>query len=451
MFSDETGLDEILEPSDDELEAGTKKGILLAEIREAERQSFEERGFFPGIDGEYRLTDKQICELIALSWDAEKVYNFLALEHPYRLKNITRFNMSYELYEQYAERFSGKKNVALHIETMYCEDITPEMANRYDERFTSKIHDLFRDGCTSEIANSYDQSFDQYEIALFFAAKVLPRDANTEHPLSKLFQLINSKNYWCLGTGIEGAFIRRKTRGAAFKVSKNAKKEHEFLQRLKALPQEQVNTEVLDGDLYGDVVLPVKYVAGESLDYYLRTSGAENGNPKKAVIHFASGIVNGLCEMRRAGIFYHKDIRPANIMIDKKRAEAVIIDLACATTNRHAMLPFSENYEGPVLNRRYSGPNDLVSVAQIMYKMATGEHLFNESKSQSESLRADDIHDQRTQAFANPEVLEHYKQKIVDNVNDEGLADAITTLLTAKNYEYGKMNRKLQAMKEAYE
>ncbi len=84
-------------------------------------------------------------------------------------------------------------------------------------------------------------------------------------------------------------------------------------------------------------------------------------------------------------------------MVDETKDRAVIIDLGIATTDPLAP---------PKNNRRYGGPNDLVSLGQIMYKMATGKHLFAKSKSMEKTVYAEQLKDHRDWVYEEPRRVE---------------------------------------------
>jgi serine/threonine protein kinase len=181
----------------------------------------------------------------------------------------------------------------------------------------------------------------------------------------------------------------------------------------------------------------IEFISGDSLENILKEK--EKLSMEK-VFKYSFGIMNGLVEMREAGIWYHRDIRPANVMIDDVGDRAVIIDFGLATEDRFA---FSLN------NRRYGSSsdklaNDLVSLGQVMYKMVTGNHLFADSKSMELSVYADDLRDSRDEIYADPDKLRFYLDKVDDDIEDEKIRILIKECLTSKNYDYKKIYRKFK-------
>ena len=168
--------------------------------------------------------------------------------------------------------------------------------------------------------------------------------------------------------------------------------------------------------------IELEYIKGKSLEESINNNSAN----KQKILKYSANILNGLQELRQAGIYQHRDIRPANIMIDEENDRAVIIDLGIATTNPLAP---------PKDNRRYGGPNDLISLGQVVYKMATGEHIFAESESMERTVYADQLKDHRDWIYEDDERLEPYLRKVEEIVEDEKIAGIIKLCLTAKGTE----------------
>ena len=79
-----------------------------------------------------------------------------------------------------------------------------------------------------------------------------------------------------------------------------------------------------------------------------------------------------------------------------------------------------------------------------MYKMATGEHLFNPSVDQSTYLIPDEVKAERERVYANSNTLQTRLQQVDENISDEKVADIIKTCLTAKGTEedYQKLEKR---------
>lgn len=177
--------------------------------------------------------------------------------------------------------------------------------------------------------------------------------------------------------------------------------------------------------------LPLKldYISGNSLADVIREQNLSNNQ----ILIYTNNILNGLIELDTAGIKYHRDLRPANIMIDNKQDKAIIIDLGIATTDENAL---------PKDNRRYGGPNDLVSLGQIVYKMATGSHLFLDSESMERTIYADSIKDARDKIYEDNNSLEYYLEKVNTNVKNDKLCTLIKDCITANAGDIYKIKEK---------
>ena len=115
-------------------------------------------------------------------------------------------------------------------------------------------------------------------------------------------------------------------------------------------------------------------------------------------------------------------------MIDEVKDRAVIIDLGISTDLTYYQ---NETTIGDK-NRRYGGENDLQSLGQIMYKMATGKHLFNSSINISTHLVPDKIKAEREFIYTNGSLLESRLNQVGERITDKTLAEIIRICLTAK-------------------
>lgn len=238
-------------------------------------------------------------------------------------------------------------------------------------------------------------------------------------------------DYSLIGTGAHAAVLFKD--GNAFKFSFDIQKEIKLLKKLKN-PQNVVKLKEKSqsGACNGiDSCIELEYIEGDSLENILNQN--HSLLPDK-ILKYAFGMINGLIELRQVGIFYHRDIRPSNIIIDKEKDRPVIIDLGIATTNRKA---------GSKDNRRYGGANDLVSLGQVMYKMATGDHIFAKSKSMDRTIYAQKIKDYRDEIYSDNtgKLLKAYLKRVDRTIKDEQLKVLIKSCLTAKNYHYKKVQR----------
>jgi len=156
----------------------------------------------------------------------------------------------------------------------------------------------------------------------------------------------------------------------------------------------------------GFQLLNLEYIKGHSLNEEMNKKGKL---PHDQVLRYGRQILNGLTELRNADV-HHRDIHPGNIIIDEYLDRAIIIDLGHSTSGDDAL-------EG---NKLFGGNNDLISLGQLMYKMATGDNLFNEGpyfSFYSDTKRQ--IKTARETAYENPDLLRYYLNKACDTVGGD--------------------------------
>ncbi len=184
-------------------------------------------------------------------------------------------------------------------------------------------------------------------------------------------------------------------------------------------------------------VLRLEYIQGKTLEEYIRSNP---GYDPVQVLNYSSQIVDALIGLRSAGIYHHRDLRPANIMVDEENDRIVVIDLGIATTEREFF---------PRDNRRYGGLNDLVSLGQIMYKLATSEHIFTDSQSMEKTIYAEQLRDHRDWIYEKPrERLPPHLERL-QKIPDRKIQDAIYFCLTSvtsnpSDNDYLDLQRKLK-------
>lgn len=399
-----------------------------------------------------------------------------------------------EIANKYDKRFSGDESTLLwlsncppekaikydkhyngiDIATIIESNCPPEIANKYNKKFKGwEVGRLFPKKCLPQIANQYDKRFKGYEIAWLFEENCPPEIANkypkeihckniilcykiglNSKKISKSIRKILSNHKiflsldasfkalsfseegkeeipQLLGVGATG-IVFLKTNNA-WKFSPTINKEYTLLKKICDYHKNNQNNiiKLIDKKLKENLILEIEHIYGDSLENIIKQKKKLNYNE---VLNYGSGIINGLIEMRQAGIFYHRDIRPANILIDEENDKAVIIDFGIATTNRQAL---------PKDNRRYGGVNDLISLGQIMYKMATGEHIFTESESMEKTIYAKKIKDYRDIVYSDKTriLLTENLKKVDENIRDKRLNILIKACLTAKNCHYKKIKR----------
>ncbi|MFH1064315.1 MAG: hypothetical protein V1729_04505 [Candidatus Woesearchaeota archaeon] len=344
--------------------------------------------------------------------------------------------------EEYDERFDKYEKEELRY-----DNVPPHVANKYPTRFgTEEIIQLIKIGCSGETARQYDEHFSGYEITLLYGIGLhkerlgekfervmdnMRLVANTMHFAETEGMEIHSdnayENFSYVGCGSDAIIILDRRFKKALKFCSDPEKEHSLISRLRKTQKNVIHAENLEDQAFAPI--EVEYIDGESLEMMI---DRENKLHPDRVKQYAADILNGLIELRSAGIYQHRDIRPANIMIDETNDRAIIIDLGIATT---------DPYAPPKDNRRYGGPNDLTSLGQVMYKMATGDHLFAKSKSMERASQADRLKDHRDWVYEKDSRLRFYLTKVYKNIEDGNLCDAITFCLKASgtDEEYTKL------------
>jgi hypothetical protein len=357
----------------------------------------------------------------------------------------------------YDERFS-EEDVSFFVENK----IEPSLANSFNRQITSwNIYRFVSYGVEPDLADRILQRFwvhDECNVAepddLDSLARMhVPWDKSFAYPqglnlpgfiLAKLYQLgispdfvrdnshlgdlfmflcgvdITNSEYVpmkVIGTGGHSIVFLRE--GTCWKFSKDVLNEYDNLKKIQDYYNgAQKNLPRISGKLQLDYGFELEHLLGNQLQDIVL-----NHLSQEKVVFFAGEVLHGLQELRTAGIYHHRDIRPANIMIDQENDRAVIIDLGIATTERYAE---------PQDNCRFGGPNDLVSLGQVMYFMSTQKHLFTESDSMHVTRIKQDLKDERDFVYADPtgERLKPYLEKVTQDVI--GLADVIHACLQAK-------------------
>ncbi|MBW2997330.1 protein kinase, partial [Candidatus Woesearchaeota archaeon] len=187
------------------------------------------------------------------------------------------------------------------------------------------------------------------------------------------------------------------------------------------------------------ITVEIEYIEGYSLKNILKK---QNVLPEDKTLKYGAGILNGLLEIRAAGI-YHRDLHDRNILIEADTDRAVIIDLGAATEDPAEIHP---------LNRAYGGNNDLISLGQMMYKMATGKNLFNESPGFTcYSAVKDGVKTVREEVYDDPQKKVEYLGKVRENVENRELAEIIVKLLDDDLWTQPPLEKVQEMQKNIYE
>ncbi|MBU0461881.1 MAG: protein kinase, partial [Nanoarchaeota archaeon] len=347
---------------------------------------------------------------------------------------------------RYGKWFSAGDILALRK-----EDVSPKIANKYNPRFNGwDVILLSRNGISSREAESFSSRFNGYDIS-FLYGDVPPEEAEKYDPrfrsfeirllwqlgitpaiitpilqerLVELFKPLSDQYFHrtrgngtrLIGTGISSVVMFEEN--FARKFSRKIKEEFNILKMIQDFyGGRQRNVVKLLGEPENNISLRIEYIPGESIGDLLMERRALSSAD---VLKSGADICNGLLEMRNVGV-YHRDLHDRNVLADKVGDRSVIIDLGEATTDPE---------EIHHLNRAYGGNNDLISLGQLMYRMATGHNIFNEGRGFTfYSAVKEGVKTVREKTYDDPRRKVAMLKKVRKDIPDETLADIIVKLL----------------------
>ncbi|MEA3430023.1 MAG: hypothetical protein U9R08_02000 [Nanoarchaeota archaeon] len=321
-------------------------------------------------------------------------------------------------------------------------------ANDYNSRFSiDDIINLSNFEVNSDLADEYPVDATTPAICLMKHFAQLPNSKEAErlHELfNKIFNLYGlGGDYQLLGTGATAVVLLRDRKAVKFSYGIN--REYTYLDGVRfACSGTQNNIVKLKGKVQQNIALEIEHIKGKPLgEIFIERRVV----PRDTIRQYASGILNGILELRKAGI-YHHDIHDRNIMIEQG-GRAVIIDLGAASKNPEQYNPF---------NRAYGGNNDIISLGQLLYRMASGENLFKEDARNFTcySECKDGIKTERERVYENPVLFRQYMNLIKKTVSpkidkDNRVTELILTLLDADLWKQPDYERVVQVKKEVEE
>ena len=315
--------------------------------------------------------------------------------------------------------------------------INLDIAKEYNNRFLpQEILELYEKSCFPNYANQfkYISHISIIKLKSLNLDTSILKNTKSKNMESYLEQIISifeqsngRNNIKILGTGASGIILN--VDRYAWKYSDEMRKEENFLKNIAK------NSKNIEPKF-------VSVISKENLDIktkikplYLKIAGkytlqdfinVEVKFTENQTLDLIKNLLNSLIEMRTGGIFYHRDIRPANIIYTQKGIR--LIDFGIATTN-----PDSQQ----ICNRRYGSvnfANDYISIAQVAYKMFTGFHLFAKSKSMDETLEANNILDERELFFQDSKKL-NKKSIEIQKKTPRKLSELIFSLLNSNPHD----------------
>ncbi len=322
--------------------------------------------------------------------------------------------------KKYSPRFEF-----IDIPVLHFYNIAPEVANGFSPKIYHAKHII------------------NYVWAGLTPDKISPDKQEKLLPVLERISAFHS-SYTLVGTGAHAVVFRDNKHNRALKMGLGLDEEIRLLERIKR-EQEQFGGKGKENVLTlhyvserGLVsVLILEYIHGKSLEQVLDKDEVKDSKEalsyggvieqgefyftSGSTIRYGSDIFNGLSLLRRAGI-HHRDLWLGNVVIDKKKSHAVIIDFDMSTDDNSKLV---------YGNRRYGGENDLQSLGQIMYRMVAGHHIFNPSVHLSTHWIPDEIKAEREQVYGHKKVLEKRLRQVDKTVQDWRVADLIKRCLTA--------------------
>lgn len=424
--------------------------------------------FFESEESKYRFElGDIIADLFEINCLPEDVAKYLGKFDSLDIKGLFKAGCTPEQADKYNKKFGG-----CHIAELFKAGITPEQADKYPKKFHGEdIANLFKAGITPEESDKYPEKFHGHEILMLrkfnvpiketsrYSKKLHARRIVLLHRMNalksgfnkekqdKLVSIIdqlydikdietNAEDYRILNVGLNSIILACDKQKIAYKFAQNINKEKEIFETLEEEEisfsniVEAINTK----DIKSYSNLQVKYIKGSSLEEII----IKNTLPLNKIIKYIENILDGLIEMRKAGIWYHRDIRPANIMIDEEKDRAVIIDLGIATKDKYGLSRDNKRF-GSAKGDIFLA-NDLTSLGQLIYYMATGEHIFTQSESMTRTFSdiKDEINDYRTEIYSDSAgiLLEKHLQQVDENISDITLSKLIKSTLKSKNQNH---------------
>ncbi len=382
------------------------------------------KGHSPEQAKEYKKIERDnylLIKLIKAGCSPKKAKEYPQTLGSGTIADLVNLNCSPKKVSKYDKRFYD-----IYFDRLIEGSISPEQANSYDKRFNvSCVALLYSIGITSKLMSSFNEK-KKRRINSLLSFILYSED---KHAALGKYSFDKESKYSFIGTGNYSLILFKE--GSAWKFSKNIKKEAELLKRI----EKPKNVMKVKGDVHEGVGIELEYIKGKTLGEIVE----KDGNLSAAdTIKYGHGIMNGLIEMRDAGIWYHRDIRPQNVIVEEKNRRVVIIDLGNATTNKNAKSIHNYKFGSPT-----SKANDLIPLGELMYYLCTGDILFLGGK-QAKSKRKEkyEIRDNRKEAYEDKSgrLLQSYINKVNKKVEDKRLRHLIRTLLKEKE-DYHKIKQ----------
>jgi predicted Ser/Thr protein kinase len=334
----------------------------------------EEANAFPDV-----VDGKQVLEYLSHGMNGQDVAKYDLKR--FSLEEVLAFHsrsLEGKYVEQYDPRFKGKDIVSLSGLKMKYED-----ANKLEPRIHGDVlESIFSYGLESKLAE-----FNRTLVSLLNDISRLPKGT---------FSVQNPR---AIGMGKKSIIFQEQER--ALKFAYNIKHEYFLLKMISdANSNQQANVVKLYGEIIEDLGMSMEFVHGKTLADII-SDGSRIQIP--LLKDYMLQMINGITEMRKAGVS-HTDLHLGNIMVEDKTGRLVIIDLGEATLFKDKINPH---------NRRFGGNNDLISIAQLAYKLASGSNLFRGIDELTvHTMAKENVYEQRAKAYEDTKLLGRYLKRI---------------------------------------
>lgn len=413
----------------------------------------EKYGCDPETANEYEdFYSKEIIQLYRMGCFHKTANTFRKRFEPEVIVELVKLKCSFEEADKYnSDRFSGEHVIRL-IKTI----CPPETANSYDKRFTGEeVVYLAEAKIDPEKAQKYDSKLKGPHIVILARMEYSPEklkeldDKEKENIYavsdSIVKDILQPENlihfdFKLIAVGSTAAILLKDNKAYKYSTPDNIDGEFRIFEKLEDkkfkyiikylgvkkdqnTPLHPLVSVIIRDNLLDKLALELEYIDGDTLEKIIEKDGVL---PSSKVLKYGFGILKGIEELHNEFLF-HRDLHDRNIMIHSDTDQPVIIDLGTVVT-------MQEQYNVHDLNRAFGGNNDLISLGQLMYKMATGNNLFldQDPRGLSKSEIKNKIKARREEVYFNADLKQQYFEKVKQTVNGdfvEIIAELIVYLL----------------------
>ena len=123
---------------------------------------------------------------------------------------------------------------------------------------------------------------------------------------------------------------------------------------------------------YGNIYMVAELITGATLEPWTRGERSMEWSQKREV---AAGLLSALAAIHGAGVI-HRDVKPANIVVEEKTGRALLIDfnVASAEPNSDELFGTRRYRPADVVRVGWGAHADLYSLAVVLFELFFGEH-----------------------------------------------------------------------------